>query len=753
MKSRLYFGGILVGVALAFSAQAASVQAIDVHGAQRIEPSAVISYFGLQSGADYTEADLDQGLKKIYDTGFYSDVKIEEVSGKITLEVKENPSINKVIFEGNDKISTEDLEKEIILKSRSVYARSKVQSDLKRLLDVYRRTGLYSAEITPQIIVLEQNRVNLVYNIVEGSKALIERVSFIGNENYESDVLSKIINSARSRWYQFLSENDKYDPDRLNYDQELLRRFYFQNGYADFAVKSAIAEMSPRRDAFYLTFTIEEGPRYRLGSVEVKSKLGKAKVPDLQPMISIKTGEVYNASEIEDSINRMTDVLGDAGFAFVEITPDLVRKTVSDDKVINLTFNINEGPKVYVDRINIFGNLRTLDEVIRREFKIAEGDAFSTSKLKRTEQRLNNLGFFEKVDIQRTPGSAEDRTNLDVALTEKSTGEITFGAGFSTVDGPLIDAGIRERNFIGTGKDVRARATVGGLRQNFDIGITEPYFLDRDLQAGFDLFQTSQNFQTNSTFNRDSRGGVLRFGYNLSEHLAHQLRYTLEESEITNVEASASRFVRDQKGVNLASIVGHVLTYDKRDNKQAPTSGYMLRFNQDFAGVGGDNTFLKHEAHADYYVPLAKKWTFVSNLGVGSIIGIGEDVRINQRFFTGQQEIRGFANAGIGPRDTTTRDALGGETYYALANEVRFPLGLSDDLGVSGAMFVDVANLYGISPTDATVASNSALRASTGVGVSWASPFGPIRIDYAIPFMKQNYDDTQPIRFRFGTNF
>ncbi len=728
------------------------IKSITVEGSQRIEPSAVISYFGLKPGAAYTAYDLDLGVKRIYETGFYSDVSLDNEEGDITLNVKENASINQVIFEGNEQIDKEDLEKEITLKSRSLYTKSRVQNDLKRLLDVYRRSGRYSAEITPQIIPLEQNRINLIYNITEGPKALIEKITFIGNENYDHDTLSKVIASTRERWYKFLTDNDKYDPDRLSYDQELLRRFYFQNGYADFKVKSAIAELSPQKDAFYLTFTIEEGDIYHIGDVDIHSTLPKDKMPDLKPSTLVHAGDIYNASDIEDSINRMSDTLGDAGFAFVDITPESKRRP-APEKIIDLTFNIAEGPKVYVERINIFGNLRTLDSVIRREFRLAEGDPFSTSKLKRSEQRLNDLGFFEKVDIQRKPGSADDQTLLDVEILEKSTGEITLGAGFSTTDGPLIDAGVRERNFLGMGQDLRARVTYGSLRQNFDLGISEPYFLGREIEASANVFKTQQSVQNTSTFDRESLGAVFRIGYRLSEHLSHQLRYTLEQTQISNVTANTSRYILDQVGQNTASIIGHAFTYDRRDSKLAPTRGYILRINQDFAGLGGDNTFIRHEARGSYYIPLAKKWTYFIEGSAGNIQGLGKNVRINQRFFIGSQEIRGFTNAGIGPRDTATNDPLGGNSYYAISNEARFPLGLSDDLGISGAAFVDAGNLFGLDQTGPGIVDGNGLRVSSGLGIAWTSPFGPIRIDFALPLLKEQYDDTQLIRFQFGTSF
>ena len=730
-----------------------AIKEIRISGTQRIEQEAVLTYLGLKTGQTASPYDLDTALKKLYDTGFFSDVDLDHDHGILTVKVTENPSINKIIFEGNERISTEDLEKEVTLKARSIYTRPKVQNDLKRLLDVYRRNGRYSAEINPQVVKLEQNRVNLIYNIVEGPKAYIEKITFIGNDSYQASKLEKIVSSARERWYQFLSDSDKYDPDRLQYDQELLRKFYYENGYADFKVKSAIAELSPQRDAFYLTFTIEEGPVYHLGNVTVNTKLPKNNVPDLTKAITTKEGDLYNNSDIETTVDKMVDTLGDTGFAFVDVTPDTKRRG-GDEKIIDLTYNVSEGPKVYVERINIFGNQRTLDEVVRREFRLSEGDAYSSSKLKRTEQRLNNLGFFEKVDIQRKAGSAPDQTQLNVEVKEKSTGEITFGAGYSTTDGPLADIGIKERNFLGRGQELRAKATFAQRRQQYDIGFTEPYFLDRELEAGFDIYKTTETVQDNASYNRESIGGVTKLGYSLSEHLKHQIRYTLEQSKITNVDANASTYIREQIGVDTTSMIGHSLIYDERDSKLTPTSGYYARFNQDVAGAGGDDRFLRHEIQSEYYVPIAKKWTFVTSASAGNIYGLNQDVKINQRFFLGSQQIRGFANAGLGPRDIFTRDALGGNSYYTASGEVRFPLGLPDDLGVSGAAFADFGSLWDAQTSSRiNVRDDAAMRGSAGVGVAWASPFGPIRLDFAEAFMKQSYDETQLVRFSFGTRF
>lgn len=739
-------------LALPAPALAEVVKDIKVDGNERIDATAVETYLGIHRGDDVNRDDLDGGLKKLYDTGFFADVGIDMQNGVVTVFTTENPSINDVIFEGNEQIDKADLEKEVSLKSRSIYTRTKVQSDLKRLLDVYRRSGRYSAEITPQIIPLDQNRVNLVYDIVEGPKALIQKITFIGNESYDTSQLESVISSATEEWYQFLSDSDKYDPDRLQYDQEKLRKFYFENGYADFKVKSAIAELSPQRDAFYLTFTIEEGPQYTFGDVKVETKLPKGRVPNLDEAIATKKGELYNATEVEDSIDRMVDTLGDAGFAFVDINPEVVRRP-GKDKIIDLTYNIAEGPKVYVERINIFGNMRTLDEVVRREFRLAEGDAYSSSKLKRTEQRLNNLGYFEKVTITPTQGSAPDQTQLDVQVAEKSTGEITFGAGFSTTDGALADVGVKERNFLGRGQELRARGLFAQRRQQFDVGFTEPYFLDRELSAGFDLYKTTQDYRDQSSFDREAVGGVLRMGYALGEKTKHQIRYSIENNNITNIDPAASIYIRSQEGENLTSMIGHSIIYDDLDSRFAPTKGLYFRINQDLAGLGGDDRFLRHEVQSEYYYPIAKKWTFLAAGQAGHIVGIGKDVRLSQRFFIGNKEIRGFDNSGIGARDTTTNDALGGNMYYAATGELRFPLGLPDDLGVTGSTFVDIGSEWDIDESGPGIADSSNMRGSAGVGVAWASPFGPIRIDFAKAFLKEDFDEEELVRFSFGTRF
>jgi outer membrane protein insertion porin family len=722
-----------------------------VRGNQRVEEQTVKSYLDLRGGQAYSAQDINRAVKKLFETGFFSDVTVNRVNSDLVVTVVENPVVNKVVFEGNDQIDDKDLETEVVMRARSIYTRTQVQNDVKRILDLYRSNGRYSATVNPQVITLEQNRVNLVYEIAEGPVTRIEKVSFIGNKNFNNETLRDVIRSEEHKWYRFFSSDDKYDPDRLLYDQELLRRFYVSNGYADFQVKSAITELTPDKQGFYLTFTIEEGDRYNFGKVNVDNRLAGVNDVLLKEVVQTGEGTRFDASKIESTIDEMIQVLGDQGFAFVDVAPELDRDPHRD--IIDLTYKISEGPRVYVERININGNVRTMDEVVRREFRLAEGDAYNTSKLRRSEQRINNLGYFEEVKIAEKRGSDDDKIVIDADVKERSTGELTFGVGFSTVDGALADVGVREKNLLGRGQDLRVRAMVAAERQQIDLGFTEPYFLGRDIAAGFDVFRIQQDLRQESSFDRETNGFTLRMNYALSERLRHTLNYTLRENTVSNVQPFASRFVQDQEGTTVTSSVGQSLIYDSRNNRFDPTEGWYLRLSQEYAGLGGDSDFLRHEARAEYFYPVAPKWT-VQLLGLGGhILGLGEDVRIQDRFFIGGREIRGFNNAGVGPRDSITRDALGGNMYYAGTAELRFPLGLPDEMGFTGALFTDFGSLWSVDDNGPEVIDNSSVRVASGLGLAWTSPFGPIRIDFSKAVVKQDEDEEETIRFNFGTRF
>ncbi len=727
-----------------------------IKGNQRIEKQTILSYANLNIGNKFDKYELDRAIKNLFATGFFADLKLTPIptsTNKITLviDVTENPIISKIAFEGNKRIKDEELAAEITLAPRSAFTRTGVQNDVQRILQLYKRSGRYSAKVEPKVITLDNNRVNLVFEIDEGPETYVRQINFIGNKMFSDHTLRDVIRTSESTWWNPFSSSEKYDPDRLLFDKELLRRFYVSQGFADFQVKSTIAELSPNGDGFYITFTLEEGDIYRFGDVAVKTSVAGSGKINLQDSITFASGEIYNADEIENTIENIVEKMGDNGFAFVDVKPHFKRNP--HDNTIDVSFRVNQGPKVYVERINITGNSRTLDEVIRREFRLAEGDPYSTSKLARSEQRINNLGFFEKVKVSQEPGSAPDQTVINVDVQEQSTGEITLGAGYSTTDGPLADFGIRESNLLGRGQELRLRTMIASQRQQFDIGFTEPYFLGREIAAGFDIFKTRQDFSRESAFDRATTGGALRLGYTLSEHLKHNIFYRFEEIDITDVDSNASRFIRDQEGVNTSSLIGHALTWDKRNNRFEPTDGWYFRIQQEFAGLGGDSRFIRHEMRAAKYWPIAPQWTFKLATTGGHVLGLGRNIRINERFFVGGRRLRGFENSGIGPRDRLTEDALGGNIFYTATAETTFPLGLPDDLGFLGAAFVDVGSLWDLDVTDDDIVASDSARVSVGVGLSWKSPFGPIRIDFSQAIVKEDEDQTQMFNFNFGTRF
>jgi outer membrane protein insertion porin family len=750
IAAALVFLNLLVGSA--FAQQSDVIQEVRVEGTQRIEPETVRSYLAIQPGDPYDADRVDRSLKSLFATGLFADVTLRREGNVLVVRVVENPIINRIAFEGNSKLEDQTLQQEIQLRPRVVYTRTKVQSDVKRILDLYRRNARFAATVEPKVIPLDQNRVDLVFEIDEGPTTGIKGITFIGNQHFTDGRLREVIQTTESRWWRFLTTDDSYDPDRITYDRELLRRFYLAQGYAEFRVLSAVAELAPERDGFYVTYTLDEGERYKFGKIDITTQLKNLEPEDLRPFIVMKEGDWYNSDLVEKSINQITDAVGNRGYAFVDVRPrpELDR----ENHVVNLTFDVNEGPRVYVERIDVVGNVRTLDKVVRREFRLVEGDAFNTSRLRRSQQRIRNLGFFKKVDVKNEPGSAPDKTVITVEVEEQSTGELSLGAGFSTTEGPLADVSIRERNLLGRGQDLRAAFLISGRTQQIDLSFTEPYFLDRNIAAGFDLFRIVRDNQDRSSFDQYSVGGAIRFGFQLTENLRETVRYTLRNDEIRNVDPDASRFIRDQEGQRTTSAIGHTLFYDRRDNRIDPTEGYFVSLSNDLAGLGGDTRYIRTRLSGGYYYPVsAPDWvlSFVSE--VGHIQGLGEDVGIQDRFFIGGDTLRGFKTGGIGPRDITTDDALGGNTFGTGSVALTFPLGLPQELGVTGRVFTDFGTLFNIDQSGDGIVDKRSLRASIGTGVSWKSPFGPIRVDFGVPVVKESFDETELFRVSFGTRF
>lgn len=729
-----------------------TVRDIRVEGIQRIEASTVRSYLTIQPGDPFDPDRIDRSLKALFNTGLFADVNLKRQGDVLVVAVSENPIINRIAFEGNKRIEKENLEKEIQLRPRVVYTRTRVQNDVQRLQDIYRRQGRFAATVEPKIIQLDQNRVDLVFEINEGARTGVRGIAFVGNEKFSDGSLRESIQTKETAWWRFLTSDDNYDPDRLAYDRDLLRRFYLKEGYADFRVASAVAELTPDREAFFITFTIEEGERYKFGKVDVKTQLKQVDPALLAESLSTKEGDWYNAQEVENTITKLTNAVGDLQYAFVDIRPRISRNR--ETQTVDITYEVTEGPRVFVDRIDINGNVRTLDKVIRREMLLSEGDPFNTSKLKRSEQRIKDLGYFERVNITTVETSVPDRSAINVEVAEQSTGEISIGAGFSTSDGPLGDFSIRERNLLGRGQDLRLGATISGKRQEYDISFTEPYFMDRDMSAGVDIFRVRRDYQNESSFNEKNTGFALRLGFPLSENLRQRVYYQLQDTLIEEVPSTASKWVKEQKGERLTSLIGQELTYDRRNSKLTPTDGYYIRMTNDIAGLGGSVRFLRNRLSGGYYVPLgAENWVLSTSGEVGYIMGIGQKVALADRFFIGGDTLRGFNTAGIGARDKNTGDALGGTRYARASVEMSFPFGLPEEFGLLGHAFTDVGTLSKSGISDPVVQESESIRVSVGTGVSWKSPFGPIRLDMALPLRKESYDKKELIRFSFGTRF
>ena len=725
------------------------VKNIKVEGLERVEPETVKSYINIKAEEPVNDEKLNAALKHLYATGLFEDVAIDVKDGTMFVKVSENPIISEVLFDGNDDVDDSMLESEIRLAPRSTYSRAKVQDDVRRIIDVYKRSGRYATVVNPEIIRRDQNRVDLIFNIDEGPLAVIDKINFIGNEHYSAKELQEVLMSKESRWYRIFSSAENYDAEKTNYDKELLRRFYLKKGYADFRVVSAIAELSPDKKSFTVTFVVDEGKKYNVTDVDIVSEIADVNAEDYKDFIEVETDEKYDSEAIDKTVTALTDELGKRGYAFVEVVPDVNKNTATGEA--DITFRIKEGSRFFIDRINIKGNTNTHDKVIRRELRINEGDAFNASKIKDSRRNVENLDYFEKVEITTTPKD-NNRADLDIEVKEKSTGYFNVGIGYSTVNGALVRTGITENNFRGLGQRLGFDVAVSQKSQDFDVSFTEPYFLNRRLRAGVDLFHSRQDYQDESSYDTKITGGRLRTGWNYTDDLSQQLRYTLKQDEITSVGEYASKYIKAEQGKYTNSSVGTTFVYDKRDSAMFTREGYYLSAGTDVAGLGGDEKYFKFDTKAYWYNTMADYYTLKLFMNAGMIEGYGdESVRLANRYFLGGYTMRGFEAGGIGARDKYTNDALGGNWMVYSGAEFGFPIGL-DELGISGHLFTDI----GMVGEPDNINSNDVLysdspRVSVGFGFQWLSPMGQIDVDFGFPIVKEDYDETEVFRLNFGT--
>ena len=726
-----------------------SINNINISGLKRVEKETALSYANIDTNKIISTEDLNAALKRLYNTGLFSDISFDTKGDTLNINVVENPIIGMRAFDGNNKIDDKILESEVQSTPRSVFNKAKVQQDVQRILDVYKRAGRYGVSVEPKIIKKPENRVDLVFEIEEGPEAKIDTINFIGNKHYTGKDLQNEIMSKESRWYRLFSSTESFDKEKMNYDQELLRRFYNRHGYADFAVISAIAELSRDKTAFVLTFTIDEGKRYTVNNISINSNVPDVDAKEWYKYVTFNNGDWYNSEEIEKTVNALTEELSRKGFVFVEVVPN-IHKDRETGK-LSVVFDINENAKIFVNRINITGNTRTLDEVIRREFRLAEGNVFNVAKIKESRRNIERLNYFSKVDID-SERVDYDKADINVEVEEKSTGYFNVGVGYSTVNGALVRAGVTENNFLGKGQQVSLNAGVSQRSTDYSFSFTEPYFLDRRLSAGTDLFYQTEDYQDESNYDMDTMGARIRLGWNYTDDLTQYVRYTLKQDKIKNV-SSASKYIQSEEGDAVDSVIGQTLVYDKRDSVIKPREGYYLSFGNDVSGLGGDDKYLKFDAKAYKFYTLNDHYTFKFFINGGYVTGYGdEDVRLSQRYFLGGNTMRGFETGGISARDKNTKDALGGNWMLWGGAEVAFPLGL-DELGIRGRTFVDIGTTGKPDNIDTSdVDYSSSPRVSVGFGFEWTSPMGKIDIDFGFPIVKEDYDETEVFRLNFGTS-
>ncbi|MEM8552555.1 MAG: outer membrane protein assembly factor BamA, partial [Pseudomonadota bacterium] len=751
------------------SAEAAVASRISIEGNNRVDDSTVAAYLTIQPGASYGASDIDDSLEALFATGLFEDVTIVQRGSTLVVRVVENPVISRVSFEGNRRVSDEILTSTVQSRERSVFSRATVQADVQRILEVYRRRGSYLAVVEPQTIDRGQNRVDLVFDITEGATTRVGRITFIGNRSFSDARLRDQIKTKESGILGFLRTTDTYDPERLLGDQEILRRFYFNRGYADFRIISATADYDRERNEFFITFTLDEGERYDFGEVRVDTTLADLDPAQLRRNVQSRPGRRYSAEKIEKSLEELTLAANRRGYPFAQVVPSGERNF--ETNTIDVVYRVDQGVRAFVERIDIVGNTTTRDYVIRREFDISEGDAFNRILIDRAERRLRNLGFFETVRITTSQGSAPDRVIVTVFVQEKSTGKISFGVGYSTSDGVLGDIAIEERNFLGRGQFVRASVGGGADTRTFEFSFTEPYLFGRRLSAGFDIYHRENDATDEQSYKSVETGGGIRFGVPITDETSVQVFYNIFNRDVS-ISGNACRrrvptlslAVCDSDGERLTSLVGVSLIYNTLDNQFNPREGVYGNLTNEGAGLGGDAFFWRATAKGRYYQEILPAVGMVGLLSFegGAMQALNDDLKIQDQFFLGGSKLRGFQSAGVGPRDRRTGEALGGRYYMVGTAEATFPIPfLPPEVGLNAAFFADAGSLWGVDPDIATrnggtasiISNDFDMRASGGVGILWRSPFGPIRADFAVPFIENDADRTQVFRLSGGTQF
>ena len=753
-------GAVQLGTATV--ASAAVVSSIEVRGNQRVDDDTIINYVGISPGVSFDNGDVDEAVKRLFATGLFSDVRINRVARILVVIVEEYATVNQVLFQGNKKIKDDRLSRVVQLKPRGTFSQSTLELDEQAIRDAYNAIGRSDAIVSTQVIDLGENRVNVVFEITEGGRTKIATINFVGNNAYSDRRLAGVIATKKSNLFSFIARDDVYDEDRLRADEETLRRFYYNRGYADFRVISSTAELDDNENEYIVTITVDEGDRYRFGSVIVESTVAGVDGDSLGHLVETDEGDVYSAKDVEDTLIALTEHLAGLGYAFAQVTPRGNRDF--ETRTIAVAYSIDQGPRTYIQRIEIRGNTRTRDYVIRREFDISEGDAFNQVLVQRAKRRLEDLDYFTAVNISTAPGSQPDQIVLIVDVLEKSTGEFSVGAGYSTGGtnpGPSVEIGVTERNFLGRGQYIKVSVGGGEDTRSYQLSFTEPYLFGRRIAGGFDIYRQTRE---DTTYNTELTGASIRFGLPITEALSSQIAYNFSQEKytLTGVGTPPASIVT-ASGLSpwTKSSVSASLVYNTIDDVKNPREGVYATATAEVAGLGGDAKFVKVTGRASYYKTLLDEADVVGVVsgGAGHIAYYSGGVqRVFDLFQGSAKMVRGFEAAGWGPYDPGANDHLGGTTYFNASVEAQFPLPVvPDSLGIKGAVFADAATLYGNSlpaTGGSTMASVvSFWRASVGASLIWNSPFGPLRVDYAIPVEKHPTDQLQEFNFGISSRF
>lgn len=726
-----------------------TIHSIVIKGNGRIESDTILAYIPLKKGDQINDTSQQKATEALFETGYFRDVHIRCDKGVLQVDVEENPMINRIIFEGNDKMKDDVLKQEIRLKPREVISRVRAQEAQQHILEIYRRIGRLGAKVDVKTIELDSNRVDLVFEISEGSSSAVRKIVFIGNKRFSNKHLEDVLQTKRSKWYRFWATDDIYDPERFQSDQQALRQFYFNHGYADFRIVSATAELSQDQKHFFLTFTVEEGPLFEFGAHNFDVKIPTLNQEGLDKCVAHAPGDIYNASFVEKTIRQATDALGNKGYAFVSIDPHMTKDR--ENKKVNITYEVREASHAYVEKIIFVGNDYTHDNVLRREIPIQEGDAYDAQKIKKAERNLKDLNYFKNVQVDTEPGTASDQVRVIIKVEEQPTGELMFSGGYSTMDGPLGGIRIVQRNFRGMGDILHGDLTIAKKRQDISVGFIRPHFMDRRIALSTGLFHSRST--RHSAFHQVNTGGNVGISYPLTENLSQSLSYLLKKEDISHVAINAPAVLQRQKGKFYTSQMSQTLAYDKRDAKVAPRAGYIATVSNSYAGLGGTTQFVKSDVGLSWYHPVGEESVLCLKGGYGRMDRRKRAIRIPDAIFVGADSFRGFEYGGIGPRDKSSRDSLGATRYYLGTAEVIVPIGLPSEFGVKGAIFTDFGSAWRSPVYSSNIVDSKKLRSSVGAGLMVQLPIGPIRIDYAVPTRKEKYDETQRILLSFSTEY